>query len=105
MLAVINQLSIKAEFVERVESAFLKHTESLAQEPGFCGFRFLRALNPDESPCIVEVFWADQAAFEAWKKSENFRESHQGMGEFRAGFYAPPKFAHFSVSKDIPLTV
>jgi len=100
---MINQLSIKSEFVEKVETAFLKHMESLAEEPGFCGFRFLRALSPDESPCIVEVFWRDLPAFEAWKQSDHFRESHQGMGQYREAFYAPPKFAHFSVSKDIPL--
>lgn len=103
MLAVLNQLSVKAEFVAEIEAAFVKNTEALAQEPGFCGFRFLRALNPAESPCIVEVYWADEAAFEAWKQSENFRESHKNMGRFREAFYAPPKFGHFAVSKDIPL--
>jgi len=105
MLAVLNQLSVKPEFVDQLEEAFLEHLEGLAASPGFGGFRFLKPLQPTESPCIVEVYWQDEAAFQAWKQSENFKQSHAQLGRFREAFYAPPKFGHFQVSKDLPLKV
>lgn len=101
MLAIVNQLSVKADWADKIEAAFLEHLELLQQESGFKGFRFLKALNPDESPCLVEVIWQDQASFEAWKQSEHFKLSHANMGKYREAFYGPPKFGRYSVSSDL----
>lgn len=103
MYTVVNQLSVKADWADRLESAFLQHLDLLEATPGFVGFRFLKALNPDEAPCLVEVTWADEAAFDAWKTSEHFRVSHASMGQYREAFYAPPKSGRYAVSRDIPL--
>lgn len=105
MLAIINQLALKAEFVDQVEAAFLAHTPALEQEPGFAGFRFLKALDPDNQACIIETYWQDQTAFENWKQSDHFKASHASMGAFREAFRAPPQFGKFHVSRDIALKV
>lgn len=101
MFAVINQLSIKPEFLEQVEAAFLENVGGIESLPGFKGFRFLKSLNPAEVPCVVEVIWEDEAAFGNWKRSEHFQKSHAGMGAFRDAFYGPPKFSRYSVSRSI----
>lgn len=103
MYAVVNQLSVKPEWVDRIEASFLEHLDLLEATPGFCGFRFLKPLDPAEAPCLVEVYWQDQASFEAWKGSEHFRASHANMGAFREAFTGPPKSGRYSVSKDMPL--
>lgn len=103
MLAVINQLSVKADWADRIEAAFLEHIDLLEQTPGFVGFRFLKALSPDEAPCLVEVVWADEASFEGWKQSEHFKRSHASMGQYREAFYGPPKSGRYAVSRDLPL--
>ncbi len=98
MLIVINQLSVKPEWVEKIRAAFAEHLDLLAKEPGFGGFRFLSPLNPAESPCVVEVYWADEACFEAWKQSDHFRLSHARMGQFREAFTAAPKFGKYTIA-------
>lgn len=102
MLIIINQLSVRPEWVDRVEAAFLEHQDLLKATPGYQGFRFLKPVNPAESPCMVEVSWADEASFEAWKGSEHFRVSHANMGAFREAFTAPPKFGRYTASGDVP---
>lgn len=102
MLVVINQLSVKAEWVDRIESAFLEHLDLLKSTPGFKSFRFLKPFNAAESPCMVEVCWEDEASLENWKSSAHFRASHANMGALREAFSAPPKFGRFSVSHSLP---
>lgn len=103
MIAVVNQLSVKPEWIDRVEAAFLEHLDLLEATPGFCGFRFLKSLNPPETPCLVEVCWADEASFEAWKSSEHFKVSHASMGAYREAFSGPPKSGRYGISRDIAL--
>ena len=105
MLAVINQLAVKAEWLDKIEASFLENIADLENEPGFAGFRFLKPLDPDKNACIVETYWQDSAAFENWKQSEHFKKSHAGMGQFREAFRAPPQFGQFHVSRDMPLRV
>ncbi len=105
MLAVINQLSVKAEYLDQIEKSFLENISGLENEPGFAGFRFLKPLDPDKNACIVETYWQDQESFDNWKQSEHFKLSHASMGQFREAFRAPPQFGHFHVSRDIALKV
>ncbi|HEY9841300.1 MAG: antibiotic biosynthesis monooxygenase [Candidatus Sericytochromatia bacterium] len=103
MLIVVNQLFVQPDWLDRIEAAFLEHLELLEATPGFAGFRFLKPANPELSPCLIEVCWADEAAFDAWKDSEHFRVSHARMGAFREAFSGPPKFGRYTVSRDLPL--
>lgn len=103
MIAVVNQLSVKPEWTDRIEAAFLEHLQLLEATPGFGGFRFLKALDPATTPCLVEVCWENEASFEAWKGSEHFRVSHARMGEFREAFSGPPKSGRYTIGKDLPL--
>lgn len=104
MLAVINQLNVKAEYLEELTQSFAENAKGLEQEPGFAGYRFLKPLDPESSPCIVETYWEDAEAFEAWKKSEHFKQSHQDMGRFRDAFRGPPQFGRFEVVRDVALS-
>lgn len=101
MLIVINQLSVKPEFLDEVESAFLENVVGIEKQPGFVSFRFLRPLEPATTPCQVVVEWADAAAFDAWKQSAHFRQSHAHMGRFRDAFYGPPKMGQYSLAKSL----
>lgn len=103
MFIVINQLSVKPEQATAIEQAFLANNQGLENQPGFKGFRFLRPRNPAETAFVVEVCWENEAAFDAWKQSEHFRQSHAGMGRFREAFYAPPKMGQYELITDIPL--
>lgn len=101
MFVVTNQLSVKAEFAEAVEKAFLENIEGIQALPGFRGFRFLRPLTPENTPFLVETTWEDQEAFENWKQSAHFKQSHSGMGQFREAFYAPPKMGQYHLSHSL----
>jgi heme oxygenase (mycobilin-producing) len=98
MFVVTNQLSVKPEFAEAIETAFLESIAGIEALPGFKGFRFLRPQNPETTPFLVETEWEEQAAFENWKHSEHFKASHAGMGRFREAFYAPPKMGQYTLS-------
>lgn len=100
MLTIVNQLAVKPEYIARVEAAFLTHLDLLKSCEGFCGFRFLKPVD-ERSPCMVEVSWRDEAAFEAWKQSEHFKLSHANLGPLREAFTEPPQFGRYHISAEI----
>lgn len=96
MYVVINYLSIKSDWADKVKTAFMENSQGIEKQPGYVGFHFLVPENPDEMPHLVQTQWENKDAFEQWKASEHFKQSHVGMRGFKDAFYAPPKLGVYT---------
>ncbi len=76
----------------------------LADVPGFVEFHLLRGPEADDHTLYAShTIWRDRAAFEAWTKSEAFRQAHAGAGETRGMYLGHPNFEGFeAVMESLP---
>ena len=80
MFVAINRITAPAGAVEHLERAFA-HAGNLQGVPGFTSFQFLRSTREgDPREYLAITHWETRAAFDAWTKSESFRQAHQGAG-------------------------
>jgi heme-degrading monooxygenase HmoA len=78
MFVVINRITCSAASAAPLERAFTP-AANLDGVPGFVGSRLLKKA-PDAEPLeyLAMFEWESRAAFEAWRKSESFRQSTPG---------------------------
>lgn len=94
MYSVINRIEIKPEHADEVDQLFQRNAELMKGCPGFVSLHLLR---PSDSPTsrLVSVLWASQDAYEGYKKSEVFRQTHAGVNP--TWFLGPPKVQRLDV--------
>ena len=73
---VANRVPVNPEWTEQFEERFRNRVGQIDQQPGFVSMQILRPSDED-SPYVVLTTWKDQAAFEAWVGSPDFRLAHQ----------------------------
>jgi len=76
MYIVANRVPVAWSWREPFEERFRTRAGQIDQQPGFVRLQVLRPADA-ESPYVVLTTWRDQAAFEAWVGSEDFRLAHQ----------------------------
>jgi heme oxygenase (mycobilin-producing) len=74
MITVANRISVDPAYGEAFEERF----RTRAEMPGFISNQVLCPVNPGE-PYVVLTFWATRARFEAWVRSDAFREGGAGI--------------------------
>lgn len=72
---VTNRVPVAAGWEETFEERFRNRAGQVELQPGFVNMQILRPDSPD-TPYVVMTTWKDQAAFEAWLKSDDFRAAH-----------------------------
>lgn len=77
MIVVMNAVRVSGEQAKQFEEAFLSRPRLLDQMDGFIRFELLRPQGRDEY--LVVTHWRDHDAFQAWLKSDAFREAHKGL--------------------------
>jgi heme-degrading monooxygenase HmoA len=88
----------EAEF-ERVWKARDSHLPSV---PGFVAFHLARGPQRDDHTLYAShTIWRSRAAFEAWTRSEAFRQAHAAAGENRPLYLGHPEFEGFEVVQTI----
>ena len=82
----------EAEFIN-----LWKNRESrLDQVPGFKAFNLLQGATSAEFTLFAShSVWESAAAFEAWTRSDAFRQAHAGAGTSRDIYLGPPQFEGF----------
>lgn len=81
MIVVMNAVRVSGEQAKQFEEAFLARPRLLDQLDGFIRFELLRPQGHDEY--LVVTHWRDHDAFQAWLKSDAFREAHKGLGDMQ----------------------
>jgi heme-degrading monooxygenase HmoA len=96
MFVAMNRFKIaagkEADFI-----AIWRNRETLLdQVPGFKSFNLLQGASNDEFTLFAShSIWASRDAFEAWTKSEAFRQAHANAGASKGIYLGPPQFEGF----------
>ncbi|MCC6441897.1 MAG: antibiotic biosynthesis monooxygenase [Armatimonadetes bacterium] len=74
MIVVANRIPVAIGFEQEFEERFTRRTVRLQENPGFIRNELLRPVQSDYY--IVQTYWENMEAFEAWTRSESFRAAH-----------------------------
>ncbi len=74
---VVNALTVPAEQREVLESRFAARKHAVDSAPGFQHFELLRPVVGAEQ-YLVYTRWDDEAAYQAWRDSQQFAAGHGG---------------------------
>lgn len=93
MFYAMNRFRIAAgretDFVEIWKS----RDSHLDQVPGFQSFHLLQGPSNDGATLFVShSTWESRDAFEAWTRSEAFRQAHASAGASKGIYLGPPQF-------------
>jgi heme-degrading monooxygenase HmoA len=96
MFVAMNRFRIapgkEAEFIE----IWRNRETHLDQVPGFKTFNLLQGASNDEFTLFAShSIWESREAFEAWTKSEAFRQAHANAGTSKGIYLGPPQFEGF----------
>ena len=83
MFVMMNRMTVPDEYREKFETMFRTRARAVDRRPGFVRAEILRPERGNEY--IVMTHWETQQAFEDWTRSEEYREGHKRVGEFRDG--------------------
>ncbi len=76
MYVVANRVPVASGWEERFEARFRDRVGQVDKQPGFVRMDILRPADED-SPYVVLTTWEDEAAFNHWVGSEDFKLAHQ----------------------------
>lgn len=98
MFIAMNRFQVRRGHEEDFEQVWKNRDSRLHGVPGFVEFHLLRG--PDNEAYTLyssHTLWATRGDFEAWTKSEAFREAHRSAGDNRHMYLDGPHFEGFDV--------
>ena len=103
MFVATNRFRVIPTEAERFEQAWLTRESHLHELDGFIAFHLLKGPQAEDHILYASTtFWASKAAFEGWRRSEQFRRSHAGAGAIsKPTTIGPPQFEGFAVLQTI----
>ena len=91
MITTANRIYVNPAFAAEFENNFRNRAGLVDHMPGFLRNQLLRPVN-DGDPYIVFTTWASRADFEAWVRSDEFKQGHARSGSLpREAFTAQNK--------------
>lgn len=79
MITVANRIYVNPAFHEAFEARFRERAGLVDKMPGFLFNQVLRPTKADE-PYIVLTFWESIEQFQAWVRSDEFKQGHAKSG-------------------------
>ena len=76
MFVVMNRVMVNSDWHKEFVERFKKRSGQIDKEPGFVCMQVLHPQSP-EIPFVVYTSWQDEAAFQMWVKSDDFKLAHQ----------------------------
>ena len=76
MYVVANRVFVAPGWVEQFEERFRRRAGQVDKQEGFVRMQILRPVD-NKSPYVVLTAWQDEAAFNRWVGSEDFKLAHQ----------------------------
>lgn len=81
MFVAINRMTVPEEYREKFETMFKTRAHAVDQRPGFVSAQILR---PSEgNDYLVVTHWESREHFDSWNGSEEYKQGHSRVGEFR----------------------
>lgn len=104
MFIAMNRFRVALGSEADFEKMWLSRDSHLRQVSGFEEFHLLRGPQHEDHVLYAShTIWRSKEDFEAWTRSEAFRQAHRdaGQGSTRALYLGPPQFEGFSVLQTI----
>jgi heme-degrading monooxygenase HmoA len=102
MFIAMNRFRVRPGAESDFEAVWLNREVYLEAVPGFVEFHLLRGpKNDDHTLYSSHTVWRSRADFEAWTRSEAFRNAHKGAGGNKPLYLGHPQFEGFEVLQTV----
>ena len=94
----MNRFKVRPGHEETFEDIWKSRESRLKELDGFREFRLLKGPEAEDHVLYAShTLWASKADFEAWTRSEQFRDAHKNAGNSRTkdALMGPPQFEGF----------
>lgn len=81
----INAITVPADSGDELARRFAQRAGAVDGQDGFEGFELLKPLDADRPVWLVVTRWRDEAAFQNWFNSRDFKAAHGEGGGKPAG--------------------
>jgi len=102
LFIAMNRFRIVPGREEAFEQVWLSRDTHLAQVPGFVEFHLLKGPAEDDHTLYSShTVWRSREDFEAWTRSDAFRQAHRGAGDHEPLYLGHPRFEGFEVIQTV----
>ncbi|MCG8543245.1 MAG: antibiotic biosynthesis monooxygenase [Alphaproteobacteria bacterium] len=98
MYIAMNRFRVRTGYAQAFETVWRERDSRLADVPGFVEFHLLKGPEGEDHVLYAShTIWQSRADFEAWTRSEAFRQAHKDAGQNRGLYLDHPQFEGFDV--------
>jgi heme-degrading monooxygenase HmoA len=102
MYIAMNRFKVNLGREADFEAIWLGRDTHLRDVPGFVSFNLLKGPEREDHRLYAShSHWESRQAFEAWTKSEAFRQAHKDAGGSRDVYAGPPQFEGFEILQEV----
>jgi len=102
MFIAMNRFQVRRGHEAEFERVWTERDSQLNRVPGFVEFHLLRGPEAEDHTLYAShTVWASREAFEAWTRSEAFRQAHASAGDHRPLYLDRPHFEGFEVVQQL----
>ena len=102
MFIAMNRFRVRKGSEETFEQVWLNRDSQLNRVPGFVEFHLLKGPeHEDHTLYSTPTLWQSKATFEAWTKSDAFRQAHSRAGDNKPLYLEHPHFEGFEIRQTI----
>ena len=102
MFIAMNRFRVTKGSEAAFEHVWLSRDSHLDKVPGFVEFHLLRGPDrEDHTLYSSHSIWRSKADFEAWTRSEAFRQAHRDAGSNKPLYLGHPEFEGFEVIQTV----
>ncbi|MEM9013328.1 MAG: antibiotic biosynthesis monooxygenase [Pseudomonadota bacterium] len=96
MFIAMNRFRVVKGKESDFEEVWRGRDSRLSEMEGFKEFHLLRGPEADDHTLYAShTIWADRASFEAWTRSQQFRDAHKDAGQNKPLYLGHPDFEGF----------
>ncbi|SEO90689.1 antibiotic biosynthesis monooxygenase family protein [Aquisalimonas asiatica] len=101
MFIAMNRFRIHKGYEAEFERIWAERDSHLKSVPGFIAFNLLRGpAHDDHTLYASHSTWESRDAFDAWTRSEAFKEAHRNAGDHRHIYMEAPALECFEVIQE-----
>ena len=102
MFIAMNRFRVRKGYADAFEKVWRDRDSRLKDVPGFVEFHLLKGPEADDHVLYAShTIWSSRADFEAWTKSDAFRQAHKDAGQNKGLYLGHPEFEGFEVVLDM----
>ncbi|WP_018698660.1 antibiotic biosynthesis monooxygenase family protein [Amorphus coralli] len=102
MFIAMNRFKVLRGEESAFEQVWLGREVHIDQEPGFVEFHLLKGPeHEDHTLYSSHTIWESRDAFEAWTRSQSFRDAHKGAGDRKVLYMGHPEFEGFEILQTV----